>query len=241
VSAIARRHPDRPHNISAKQYAACRVFLSRFDHIFTLNYDVLLYWTLMQDEVDKLDLKPDDGFRHPDNGHDLPYVSWQRGHSAKVSYLHGALHLFDQGTEIIKYTWSKTDVPIVDQVRGALDENKYPLFVAEGTSASKVERILHNAYLAKALRSFEACCGPAKNAIVIFGHSLAENDMHVLRCIAGGGCANLLIGLYGDPDSPANRAIVAKAEELVASRKRKRGRFPLNVTYYQAESAKIWG
>jgi Domain of unknown function (DUF4917) len=241
VSAIARRHPDRPHKISEKQYAACRAFLNRFDHIFTLNYDVLLYWTLMQSEVDNLDLKADDGFRHPDNGQDLPYVSWQSGHTAKVCYLHGALHLFDQGTEIIKYTWSKTDVPIVDQVRSALDDDKYPLFVAEGTSASKVERILHNAYLAKALRSFEGCCGNSKNTIVIFGHSLAENDMHVLRHIAAGGCANLVVGLYGDPQSPANRAIVAKAEGLAEYRKRKRVRFPLKVTYYQADSAKVWG
>jgi hypothetical protein len=241
VSAIARRHPDRPFDITKKQYAACRTFLSRFGHIFTLNYDVLLYWALMQDEIDELKLKPDDGFRHPENGKDLPYVSWQRGHTATVSYLHGALHLFDQGTEIIKYTWSKTDVAIVDQVRSALEENKYPLFVAEGTSASKVERILHNAYLAKALRSFEGCCGNSKNAIVSFGHSLADNDMHVLRCISYGTCANLLIGLYGDPGSPANRAIVAKADELVAMRKAKRSKFPLKVTYYQAESAKVWG
>jgi hypothetical protein len=69
------------------------------------------------------------------------------------------------------------------------------LFVAEGTSASKMQRILHNAYLHKALRSFEACCGNAKNAIIIFGHSLADNDMHVLRCIPAGGCSNLVIGL----------------------------------------------
>jgi hypothetical protein len=66
--------------------------------------------------------------------------------------------------------------------------------------------------------------------------------MHILRCIAGGGCANLLIGLYGDPDSAANRAIAASAEELAASRRnKKRGRFPLKITYYQAESAKVWG
>lgn len=48
VTAIAKRHPDRPFDIRADQYAACRRFLSGFDHIFTLNYDVLLYWTLMQ-------------------------------------------------------------------------------------------------------------------------------------------------------------------------------------------------
>jgi Domain of unknown function (DUF4917) len=135
VSAVARRHPSRPYDISQDQYSACRTFLKRFNNIYTLNYDVLLYWALMQREVDPPGLEADDGFRHPEQGHDLPYVSWQQANSASVHYLHGALHLFDQGSEVIKYTWSKTDVAIVDQIRQALDDNKYPLFVAEGTSA----------------------------------------------------------------------------------------------------------
>ena len=37
VAAIAKRHPNRPYDISNDQYAACRKFLSRFDHLFTLN------------------------------------------------------------------------------------------------------------------------------------------------------------------------------------------------------------
>jgi len=62
VTAIAKRHPDRPFDIMSSQYAACRKFVSTFDHIFTLNYDVLLYWALMQDKVDKLVFQHDDGF-----------------------------------------------------------------------------------------------------------------------------------------------------------------------------------
>jgi hypothetical protein len=79
VAAVAKRHPDRPYDVSPTQYGACRRFLSRFDHIFTLNYDVLLYWALMQDEVDDLALRPDDGFRHPEDDPDLPYVSMAAG------------------------------------------------------------------------------------------------------------------------------------------------------------------
>jgi hypothetical protein len=166
--------------------------------------------------IGELSLRPDDGFRHPEDEPDLPYVSWQQAHAATVSYLHGALHLFDRGSEITKYTWSKTDRAIVDQIREALDEDRYPLFVAEGTTDSKLERIMHNAYLHKALRSFEGCCGSSTNTIVIFGHSLDDNDAHVLRCIASGGARNLLMSLYGDPDSPANRAVIRNAEALAA-------------------------
>ena len=218
VTAIAKRHPDRPNDIQPEQYVACRKFLLRFDHIFTLNYDVLLYWTMMQDDVDRMILNHDDGFRHPEADPNAPWVSWQQGNSATVSYLHGALHLFDAGTEITKYTWSKTDKAIVDQIRASLDEEKYPLFVAEGESASKLERILHNAYLHKALRSFEACCQPATAAIVVFGHSLADNDRHILKCISKGNVPYLLVSLYGDPTSETNQKAINAGSALAQER-----------------------
>jgi hypothetical protein len=242
VTAIAKRHPDRPHDVQPDQYVACRKFLSRFDHIFTLNYDVLLYWTMMQGEVDRLNLNHDDGFRHPEADPCAPWVSWQQGNAATVSYLHGALHLFDAGSEITKYTWSKTDKAIVDQIRASLDDEKYPLFVAEGTSASKLERILHNGYLHKALRSFETRCQPSTAAIVIFGHSLADNDAHILKCIAKGNVPYLLVSLYGDPVSDTNKRIVSAANTLIEKRGPASGKKrALEVRFYDAASAKVWG
>ena len=242
VNAIAKRHPDRPFDIMPAQYAACRKFIRAFDHIFTLNYDVLLYWALMQDEVDKLVIHHDDGFRHPEDDPDKPWVSWQQANSASVSYLHGALHLFDAGTEITKYTWSKTDKPIVEQIRSALEEEKYPLFVAEGESKTKRQRILHNGYLHKALRSFEGCCSSPTAAIIVFGHSLATNDRHVLRCISKGGCGDIAVSLFGDPTSKANKAVISSARALQADRETARGKkYPLRVTFYEASSAQVWG
>ncbi len=67
AEAIARNHPDRPYDITDEQYAACRAFLSHFDHIYTLNYDALLYWALMHSDVDELFIRSDDGFRHPES------------------------------------------------------------------------------------------------------------------------------------------------------------------------------
>ena len=186
VQAIAKRHPDRPYDIQNEQYEACRVFLEPYGHIYTLNYDVLLYWTLMQDEIDDLELRPDDGFRHPEGDEDAPYVSWEEAHSPTIHYIHGALHLFDTGSQLVKFTWSKTDIPLLEQIRNALDEDRYPLFVAEGTSHSKMDRIMHNAYLHKSLRSFESCAKSGTGTFVVYGHSLADNDQHVLRLISKG-------------------------------------------------------
>lgn len=90
VSAIAKRHPDRPYDVTNEQYASCRAFLSRFYHSFTLNYDVLLYWALMQDAVDELVIRPDDGFRHPEDDRELPYVSWLIASSPKIPHSSGS-------------------------------------------------------------------------------------------------------------------------------------------------------
>ena len=241
VQSVARGHPDRPFNIEPEKYAACRSFLQPFRHIFTLNYDVLLYWALMQSEVDDLNLHPDDGFRHPEDDPEEPYVSWQQVHSLTVHYLHGALHLFDSGTDIIKYTWSKTDVPIVEQIRTALDEDRYPLFVAEGHSSSKRQRILHNAYLHKALRSFEGCCNQTTAALVVFGHSLADNDRHILRCIERGRIPKLLVSIYGDQKLEVNETIIKRAKKLVSQRDTYRNRYPLDVVFFNSQSARVWG
>lgn len=242
ASAIAKRHPDRPYDVPIEQYAACRKFLSHFNHLFTLNYDVLLYWALMQSEADDLDLKPDDGFRHPQDIPDLPWVSWQQANSARVNYLHGALHLFDAGTDIIKYTWSKTDIPIVDQIRSSLDNNRFPIFVAEGDSDAKRARIWHSAYLHKALRSFEGCCKSSRSAIFIYGHSLADNDDHILRVIAQGGTRQLFVSIYGDILEPNNLEIVQRAHQLAALRKDYRSEGDsLEIEFFDAESAHVWG
>jgi hypothetical protein len=151
------------------------------------------------------------------------------------------LHLFDNGDEIIKYTWSKTDIPIVDQIRSALDDDKFPLFVAEGSNYSKKKRILHNAYLHKAFRSFESCVDSPTAALAIYGHSLAENDAHILRCISKGSVPVVLVSLYGDPNSAGNQSIVTKAGELVEQRRRLRPNRPLDIVFYDAASAMIWG
>ena len=241
VTTIASKHPDRPYHIEAERYQACRLFLANFKNIYTLNYDVLLYWALMQQEIDDLNLTPDDGFRHPEDDPDVPYVSWQEANQSTVHYLHGALHLFDTGAEITKYTWSKTDIPIVDQIRQALDEDKFPLFVAEGTSQSKRERIMHSAYLHKALRSFEGVCRSPGNAIFVFGHSLDDNDRHIFRYIERGGVKQMFVSLFGDRASVANKKIIQTALAMRDRRGARGARYPLDVIFYDAASAQVWG
>ncbi|MGE4489049.1 MAG: DUF4917 family protein, partial [Kiritimatiellales bacterium] len=205
---------------------------------YTLNYDLLLYLALMQDEVDSLKIECDDGFRHPEDGeHD--YVVWDAADSTtqNIFYIHGALHVFDAGAELQKYTWSNTGIALVDQIRESLANNCYPIYVSEGTSDEKMQRIMHSAYLSRAIRSMIQVTG----SLFVYGHSLADNDQHILRLIERGKVTRLFISLYGAPDSRENKRIIKRANIMSNERSLTGSKKQLAVYFYDAQSAKVWG
>ena len=239
VQTIAKSHPARPSDIDDAEYAACQTFLANFQNTYTLNYDLLLYWTHMHREIEG-EISSDDGFRTSqtdiETDTESEYVVWEAGqsHQQNLWFLHGALHVFDSGTEIQKYTWTRTGVRLIEQTRDALSKNFFPLFVAEGTSAEKLERIRHSDYLAKAYRSFQAI----QQCLFIYGHSLAKNDEHFLKLIERGKLSHLFVGLFGDPASDVNKTIVRRARAMEIARGTKK---PLKVDFYDSVTAKVWG
>jgi hypothetical protein len=269
VRAIAGRHPARPSDITEEQYRACRQFLAHFvgdtrvsptgrdikGRIYTVNYDLLLYWVVLHDELVVRDpedpfgirfeetehLEHDDGFRAPVDDPNAPYVTWEAeggADSQNIHFLHGGLHLYDYGAELQKKCWERAGgIPLVDQIREALAANKFPLFVAEGSSEGKLNKIRHSGYLQRSLKSFASICR-TDSALFIFGHSLAENDEHILSFIERGKVGKVYIGLHGDPGSNSNRAIAARAERFRATRNE---RHPLDVKFFSSDSASVWG
>ncbi len=233
ATTIAASHPDRPADIPNEQYAACRGFLSNFKRIYTVNYDLLLYWALMQEEIEP-QIGFDDGFREPEDG-PAEYVTWdvQKTDEQNIFYLHGGLHIFDAGPELQKFTWCNTGIALVDQIREALETNRFPLFVAEGSHDSKLERIQHSGFLNRAYRSFAAIGG----TLFIFGLSFADADEHVLRLLDKGKAKEAFISLHGDLGSQGNMRIVNRAELM---KNRRPARRPLAVEFFDADSAHVW-
>jgi Domain of unknown function (DUF4917) len=175
----------------------------------------------------------DDGFRSND-GNDFivwdPYGTFQ---TQNVFYLHGALHLYDHGTMLEKFTWTRSGVKLITQIRESLGKGRYPLVVTEGTSHAKQRRMLHSAYLNHALRSFSNIQG----SLFIFGHSLAANDEHILQRIPAGKLKAIYVSIFRDPSAAANQKIIA-ASQALASRRTKGN--PLRLQFFDAESAHIW-
>lgn len=254
IQAVAGRHPARPNDITDERYLACRRFLSNFvgdgdaGKIYTMNYDLLLYWALMHEEEDsdeRLSLKHDDGFRKDQEDYDAPYVEWQgegAANNQNIHYLHGALHLFDAGYQLQKYTWVNTGKALVDQANEALKRDLFPVFVAEGDSRNKLTKIQHSAYLHHNYKSFAGIChtrSQGGTVLLVFGHSFGKNVAHVLDMIGRGKVAHLLVSLFSDPTSKGNATIRANVDKICALRPRALPQ--LKVDFFDAASAKVWG
>ena len=255
ISTIAKNHPERPNSIDEAKYVACIDFLNHFldkdGVIYSLNYDLLLYWALMYGlNEGLLKVEPNDGFGKDIDFEDgqssvSDYVIWQGDTNAfgqNIHYLHGALHLFEQGPNVEKFTWSNTGIPLIDQIREALQHDRFPLFVSEGDSPKKLSRITHSGYLYHSYKSFSVRMKSGKgkkttSCLFIYGLSFSENDSHILKKISLGWVSHLFISLFGDPNSETNKKIIEAVELL-----RRRSKNPdIIIDYFDAQSARVWG
>jgi len=170
AATLAKKHPDNVGEISEAEYRSAHDFLVCFDHFFTLNYDRLLYWALLQEFEPAIN--HNDGFSSDADDEDAPWVVWNdyRQDGQTVYFVHGGLHLYAQGATLRKLTFSRTGIALVDQIRDQLDDGALPLIVTEGSSEEKHAAILHHAYLAKSLRSLTSRSG----SLFVHGHSLDD-------------------------------------------------------------------
>jgi hypothetical protein len=236
VTAITRIHPPAPAQLDDR-IEACADFLALFigndrrkplrGQVFTTNYDLLLYWTLMRRVKG---LSATDGF----GGRPL---TWTRRETQAIFYLHGALHLFEADG-----VTQKLSVPgrLVDTVGQRIERDDVPLFISEGSSPEKRVRIAESAYLTAASDGLAAACADPDASLFVFGHSLRDEDEHVFEKIADGAVSEVFVSVRAQDPLEA-QAQVLKATELWVAKRRKRGGPPLTVFSYDPAQAAPWG
>lgn len=238
IDIITTSHPETPAAITEAQYISCYEFLKHFEKgkKYTFNYDLILYWVYMHFlEDQEYKLESDDGFRHPIG--DETIVTWEIGqeHEQNLYYLHGALHIFSDDSEIEKYTWINTGDKLTEQIKKSLKDEKYPVFITEGSKQQKKSRINNNAYLARSFASLKNITGN----IFIFGHSLRDEDDHVFKYINHkSNVKNIFISIYGDKNTKENQRILSKIKTWEKEQSIKKS--PKKYYVYQAESANVW-
>lgn len=222
VEAVNSTHPGHRQDLGDK-YTSSANFLERFSTVFTLNYDLLLYWVNLEKRLlsDGFGLGSQNGSFHG------PFAEEAYCH---LYNLHGGLHLFDDGAgQIIKAidTGAGVIATITDTIA---NHDRFPVYVAEGTSAQKMRKINSVAYLRHCYDTLRRNAA----AIFVYGHSADENDAHIYRAVFGSDAKHIYFGVY-KPDEGKLRAL----DGLLAKFQRTAGS-NAEYTFFDSESAKVW-
>lgn len=159
--------------------------LSRYDYVYTTNYDLLVYWAVMQDPYEFKDY-----FWNRDNKFDMTDVE-VRGKYTKLVYLHGALHLYRAKSGEVWKATKGFGAALLDQFPDAFGAKAEPLLISEAKSADKLRSIYGSDYLSFAYSLFTKHTGP----LVVFGQGLSESDQHLVDAINSWPSAKLAISL----------------------------------------------
>lgn len=225
VKAINVTHPAHRLDIGSK-YTYSAAFLDHFSMVFSLNYDLLLYWVALENG------RLTDGF-----GYGRTVGSF-RGPFNSLSpcnlyNLHGGLHLFETiGGELEKAV--DTGSGVIATITSAIErERRLPLYVAEGTSSQKMHKINSSAYL----RFCYDILSWNSEVIFVYGHSADDNDAHIYRAIFNdtGKREHLYFGIYKQDTEKLRTldGILAKYQKTAGS--------SLAYTFFYSESANVWG
>lgn len=241
LNSIQQLHPEHVYKIPEKKIIACAEFLNLFvksgGHIFSTNYDMLLYWTLMRKHVENAI----DGFgRDVDNLDEV-----LRGEAPKYSdliwgpnidkqnihYLHGALHIFDSGVDIEKEQYDQNGF-LLEKIKQRLERGSYPIFVTAGNGDEKLSHIRHNRYLSHCFDKLSSLDG----SLITFGFNFGDYDEHIIDAVNKATHVqnkinpklwSIYIGVYSEGDAEHILSIQSK--------------FHAKVKIFDAKTVNVWG
>ena len=239
VDAISELHPEQVFKIPSEKSQKCASFLKEYldkdGHIFTTNYDLLLYWVLMRNQ-DHLD-NCVDGFGKeyiekeeydPDFEPEFGDLEWgPNKEEQRVHYVHGALHLFDTGVSIEKEIYDGDY--LLTNIKERIEKKEYPVFVTAGDGKQKLEHILHNQYLDYCYKTLSTISG----SLIILGFGFGEYDSHIIDAINKAAKQDfedklwsVYIGVYSEDDLKHVESI--------------RSKFKCKVKLFDSKTASIW-
>lgn len=224
IHAIEETHPRNRDDL-VFQYDNAMQFLRNFAQIFSLNYDLLLYWSILGKGFT-------DGFGLGQKMAGGTFLGpFKEEAYCTVFNPHGGLHLFQN--EIGDTFKALNDgvgvvATISEEIRGA---KRLPLYVAEGSSKSKMKKINSVEYLRHAYKKLEE----SENIVFIYGHSANKTDQHIYEAIFRSKAPHVYVGIYQATEQKlrAMRGQILKYAALVGSQ--------TPCTFYRSETANVWG
>lgn len=222
VKAVRATHPANRQDI-LDRIPICIALLKRFGTIFTLNYDLLLYWVTLDDTnafKDGFGLGEEkDGFLGP----------FKPEAHCNVFNLHGGLHLFKtQIGDVEKRLMGANGVieAIAETITRA---RRLPIYVAEGTSTANLARINSVPYLKHCYDKL----GEQSGSLFVYGHGAKDNDAHIYDALFRSSLKHLFFCVHKP---------TAKIAEIDGdlSRYKKRNTSKIDYVFVDSQTVPVW-
>ncbi|AHI79407.1 DUF4917 family protein [Burkholderia multivorans] len=212
IQTVREIHPE--HDVVSEHLPRIYEFLKSFDTIVSLNYDLLLYWSVTYG----LDIDDGHAFKDCFIGGRFD-DDWQRFRqpigrersTTLVFYPHGSLILCRDRIE----QEAKIHNRDAGLLRAILDrwesEQVVPLFVSEGTAEQKVASIQSSYYLSTVYREV---LPSARESLVIYGWGFGEHDLHLLRRMRRSGIRRVAVSVLNNDQAYCTRTAQILWDEL---------------------------
>lgn len=228
IETVRAIHPNPSE--CTDSVTAIATFLKRFDHVVSLNYDVITYWAMMagNDINDGHAFK--DCFIHCEFDEEWQKFSDPIGNQSScttVFYPHGNLALARDNLEREIKLSSVAGQPLLETILEKWTNGSHvPLFVSEGTSEQKVRAIKSRNYL----RTVSSSVLPSlKGSLAVYGWGFDTRDVHILKSLTN--IAALAVSVYGN-DQPYCERVVKTVSENLGDH--------VGITFFDSESDQCW-
>jgi len=161
--------------------------LQRFRAVYTTNYDLTIYWSMIEDTAAFAD------FFWAQGGYFDPFDARIRGNRVPVFFLHGGLHLRKDKSGNNFKVKANQGALLNQLVKDLRQGASRPLIVTEGTHGAKYQRIEEAPYLRFAIDQLKR----DSRSLVVLGQSLSPKfDLHLVEAINENRNRCVAVGLW---------------------------------------------
>lgn len=216
---------------------AAQRFMGRYSRVLSLNYDLIVYWAMLEGNTTRGgrwfkdcwvsgDFDGDWGrFADPIDTSDTTLVFYPHGNLVFATHPTGGE---------TKLAVNAAAGSLLERIIAAWEDEDYlPLFVSEGESAQKEASIARNGYLTSVYNDVLVDIGPS---VAVYGWGMAENDEHILRRLCGRRVGRMAVSIYRGGRSDADIDLECRRIERKVHQHNPR----LRLSFFDSSSTGCW-
>ncbi len=185
-------------------------YLRHFQRVFSLNYDLVVYWAYMAANNARANSMVDGFTRSGQFTDDFADIARSYRPSTSVLYPHGALMMYrTPRTGVEKKIHRGAHIDLLDAISDRWRTGVIPLFVSEAKSSQKDSEIAKSPYLSTVVNDLLPDSGPS---VSIFGWSMSKQDAHIVRRLGSGNYQRAAVSVRPASANVADTMAQAKSQ-----------------------------